>query len=310
VTLPKRLLTAVPLVLIVLLAGCGGDADGETPETEAGNSQGEEGGESDLVQAATEQFEALLEDEAGVYFALLSRECREELGMAAVEGNLVDRRSRASTDGVDLSALSVAEVSIEGGGSEATVSLDIAGPGGAQFRETLPHRWVFEEGGWHMDDCSDFRESQGGLAGVGMDRDDPMALGGVGDVNGWLVSLTYVDTDAEDFVVEFGGRPASEGSQYVSVQVGFNYNGAEPSITVGDELEFAMVSGETVYGGESACETTETGVYFDPTVTLTPGESTANPSVCRQVASEDVTSLLLRVTHIPTGDQWWWRLDG
>jgi hypothetical protein len=295
----------------VLLAGCGGDADGETPETGAVDStQGEEGSDSDLVQAATEHFGALLEGDAEVYFALLSRECREGFGMAAVEATIVSRRSRASSDGVDLSALSVADVSIEGGGSDATVTLDIAGPSGDQFRETLPHQWVFEEGGWHMDDCSDFRESQGGLAGVGMDRNDPMALGGVGDVNGWLVSLTYIDTDAEDFVVEFGGGPSSDGSQYVSVQVGFNYNGAEPSITVGDELEFAMVSGETVYGDESACETTEDGVYFDPTVTLAPGESAANPSVCRQVASENATGLLLRVTHIPTGDQWWWRLDG
>jgi hypothetical protein len=295
----------------MLLAGCGGNADGDTPETGVvDNSQGEEGNDSDLVRAATEHFEALLEDDDSVYFALLSRECREGLGMAAVESTLDSRRFRADIDGVDLSALSVADVSIEGGGSEATVSLDIAGPSGDQFRETLPHRWVFEEGGWHMDDCSDFRESQGGLAGVGMDRDNPLALGGVADVNGWLVSLGYIDTDAEDFVVELGGGPSSDGSQYVSAQVGFDYNGAEPSITIGDELEFAMVNGDTVYGDESACKTTETGVYFDPAVTVAPGESVANPSVCRQVDSGQVTGLLLRVTHIPTGDQWWWRLNG
>jgi hypothetical protein len=121
------------------MTGCGGDADGETPVTEADNSQGEEGSDSDLVQAATEHFEALFEGDAEVYFALLSRECRERFGMAAVEATLDSRRFRANSDGVDLSALSVTDVSIDGGGSDATVSLDIAGPSGDQFRETLPH---------------------------------------------------------------------------------------------------------------------------------------------------------------------------
>ena len=207
-----------------------------------------------------------------------------------------------------MSALSVAEVLVDGDGSTATVRLVIDGPSGDQFRESLPNTWVHEDDGWHMDDCGDFREAQGGLEGVGMDRNDPLPYGGVADVNGWLVALVYVAADDEAFIVETGGSPAGDGNQLFVAGTSVGYNGGEPSIVWGDELAFAMVSGDTVYGADSECVGPENDLWVDPAITVGPGESVGRPYICREVPADQAADMLLRVTHVPTGGEWWFSL--
>jgi hypothetical protein len=303
-------------VIFVGAVGCGGDevtpepdATSETDGSTDSRLEGE-GTTDDLIVAATAQFDAFLSRDDDAYFESLSRECRDRLGFGAVVGHLDGRRFTAELDGVDLAELSVDDVMVEGGGNAATVSLVIDGPSGDQFRETLPHQWLYEDDGWRMDDCADFSESQGGLEGQGMDRSQPLPLGGVADVNGWLVSLGFIDADGEDVIVETGGTPASEGNQLFTAQVGISYNGAETSIVVGDELAFAMVNGDTVYGPESDCATTGDNLYMDPGTEVGPGETAGNPIICREVSSDHATGLLLQVTHLPSGDVWWFALEG
>ena len=304
-------------VLVVALVACGGEGAETTTTPEAfdatvtgGEGVGEITDSDDLVAAATTQFESFLARDDEIYFDLLSAACRERLGFAAVVGHLDGRHFTAGLDGVDMTALSVADVVIEGGGDIATVSLVIDGPSGEQFRESLPHAWLFEDGGWHMDDCADFREAQGGLEGVGTDRNAPLPLGGVADVNGWLVALTSVTPDGEEFIIETGGSPATEGNQLFTAQIGINYNGSEPSIVVGEELAIAMVNGDTVYGDEADCGTTDHNLYLDPTTSVGPGELAGNPIICREIATEHSAGLLLRITHIPTDGEWWFSLAG
>lgn len=307
--------------LVALMAACGGDAadtdatgptsNSETTAETAGSGGDGEGSTEDLVEAATAHFEAMLVRDDDTYFGLLSSACRGRLGFAAVAGHLDGRHFRAGLDGVDMTALSVADVIVEGEGSTGTVLLVVDGPSGDLFREAAtPHTWVFEEDGWHMDDCADFREAQGGLEGVGMDRNDPLPYGGVADVNGWLVALTYITPDAEELIVETGGSPASPGNQLFTVQLNVGYNGSEPSIVYGEELGFAMVNGDTVYAGDSDCISPQNDLYVDPATEVGPGEDVGLPDICREVSTEHATGLLLRVTHIPTGDEWWFSLDG
>ena len=306
-------------VLVVLLVACGGE-DGETTTMPAdsdatvtdgeGAGSGEITNREDLVAAATTQFDSFLARDDETYFELLSATCRERLGFAAVVGHLDGRHFTAGLDGVDMTALSVSDVVIEGGGDTARVNLVIDGPSGEQFREVLPHTWLFEDGGWHMDDCADFREAQGGLEGVGTDRNEPLPLGGVADVKGWLVALTSVTSDGEDFIVETGGSPAAEGNQLFTAQISITYNGSEPSIVVGDELAVSMVNGDTVYGDEADCGTTDHNLYLDPATSVGPGELAGNPIICREVVAEHSSGLLLRVKHIPTGGEWWFSLAG
>lgn len=303
--------------LLVALAGCGGgdaegtDATGASSDLggrEASGSGGE-GTTEDLVAAATTQFEAFLTRDDEAYFDLLSKTCRDRLGFAAVAGHLDGRHFRAGLDGVDMTALSVADVIVDGGGSTATVRLDIDGPSGDQFRETLPHAWVYEDGGWRMDDCADFREAQGGLEGVGMDRNDPLPFGGVADINGWLVALVHIAADDEAFIVETGGSPAGDGNQLFVAGVTVSYNGGDPSIVYGEELGFAMVAGDTIYGDEVDCVGPENDLYVDPDTTVGPGESVGRPYICREVPTDRAGEILLRVTHLATGDEWWFSLN-
>lgn len=308
------------IVLVALMVGCGGsdvDDTGTTDplldqETVDSAASGEEAvaRSGDLIQAVTAQFEALLVKDDEIYFDLLSNACRERLGFAAVAGHLDGRHFRAGLDGVDMSLLSVADVLVDGGRDTATVRLVIDGPNGDKFQETFPHQWIYQDGRWLMDDCADFSEAQGGLEGVGMDRNDPLQYGGVADVYGWLVALTFLTPDAEDLIVETGGSPASEGSQLFTAQLNVGYNGAEPSIVYGDELAYAFVHGDTVYGDEADCIEPDNTLYVDPATEVGPGEDVGIPNVCREISTGHATGLLLRVTHIPTGGEWWFSLDG
>lgn len=306
---------ALVLATILVLGACSGGDSGTSGDDASPGDNGTSaepvaagsGSEEDLVQAATEHFEAFVAKDAETWFGMLSRACRERLGFVAVDSHIDSRHFRAGLADIDVSSLTVADVSVSGGGSAADVTVSINGTT-ETFRETLPSRWIFEEGGWKLDDCDDIGEAQGGLEGEGTDRNDPLGLGFVGDVNGWLVALTFVTPDDEDLVVELGGSPAAPGNQHFNVQINLSYQGAEPSLILGDELAFAMVNGETVYDDAANCGSDDPA-FVDPTAEFQPGPSGSLYFVCREVASEHATGLLLRITHVPSGGNWWWSLD-
>lgn len=312
---------AVAAVIVMAIAACGGGADegngdggaGATTTTQGSGGSGgsgETGTEADLEQAATDLFTAFLSADDQAYFDGLSRECRETYQYAAVQAHVSGRRFNAQTGGgIDLSAVTVESVSIDSfTGDSASVSIATGGTS-AQFQENLPTYWIYEEGAWRMDDCGDFTEAQGGLEGYGLDRNDPIPLGGVADVNGWLVGVTYIQPDDEEFIVSLGGQPAASGHQLFTAQTLITYNGAEAAVTIGDNLAFAMVHGDTVYGDEASCDVAGSGAEIDPTESLGPGDDASGGILCREVASSDVDGLLLRVTHVPTGAEYWWDLS-
>lgn len=307
-----------PLVAVAfVVATCGGGASGSDdtgpdaiqPARDESATDGS-GTEADLERAATDSFMAFVTNDYQAYFNSLSRECREKLEYAAVEAHLQGRRfTAAEIGGIDLSDLGVGSAEISGlSGGTGNVILEITGTD-ELFREGTPQNWVFEEGEWHLDECSDIGEAQGGLEGQGVDRSDPLDHGAIADVNGWLVVVTFIEPNGESLVLEMGGDVAAEGNQLFNAQLSITYNGVESSVTIGEELGFAMVNGDTVYGDESSCELADSGgVFLDPTIQLGPGDSPAPPTICREVAIGDVEGLLLRVTHIPTGDNFWFDL--
>lgn len=314
----------VLLFAALLLASCGGDGDpgdarsptvstdGQDDDTDDGDPGGsnETGTEEDLRLAATAAFEALLHAEYQQYFLGLSRECREEFGYASVESRLVERRTRATRlGGIDLSAVSVTGVTIENfRGGSADVTLTITGTGGGEFQEVLARPWIAEEGRWRMADCSDVRAGQGFREGYGRDRDDPIPFGGIAGLLPWFVVVTFLDDDAEDLVLETpGNEPATAGQQYFALQLSITYNGAEPAVILGDELAFAMVSGSTVYGDDAGCG--EIVAALDLSAEYEPGVDAAPGLFCREVDEDDVDDLLLRMTHLATGEEYWFALS-
>lgn len=81
------------------------------PTSAPGN--GDSGVEAALEQAARDSFTAFLGGDDQAFFDLLSRECRESLGFAAVESYLTGRRTRTERiGGIDLSQVAIADVLI------------------------------------------------------------------------------------------------------------------------------------------------------------------------------------------------------
>ena len=311
--------TGILLTLALVLAACGGDGadsdvgpettaevDSASQETSGGSSTGTE---ADLEQAAIDAFATFQAADDQAYYDTFSRECREDLGFPAIESYLDGRRFNIDLGGIDLSALSVGEVTIDGfDGSSADVSLEIQGTT-EQFREGIPTRWVHEEGAWRLADCSDVRPAANDLSAEGTDPDAALEYGFIAEVEGWLINQTWANLDDEEIVVEFGGDPAPEGSRLVTTGVGLTYIGPESSIQLNDELAFALVSGSTVYGEEASCETEEYGTAPVAAEPIAPGASLAPAVVCRVVPEGDLEGLLLRVTHVPTGGERWFRMD-
>ncbi len=305
----------ISVVIVLMLAACGGSEldteDGTTVGDDAASqvSSSSTGTEAELEEAAIGAFAAFQAADDQTYYDVFSRECREDLGFPAIEAFLDGRRFNIDLADIDLGALSVGEVTIEGfDGSSADVSMEIQGTT-EQFRESIPTRWVHEDGAWRIADCSEIRPSANDLSGEGVSADDALEYGFVADLEGWLISQNWANLDDEEIVVEFGGDPAPDGSRLVTTGVGLTYTGPESSIRLNDELSFALVNGSTVYGEESSCETEEYGtapVAADP---IAPGESLAPAVVCRVVPEGDLEGLLLRVTHVPTGGERWFRMD-
>ena len=91
--------------------------------------------------------------------------------------------------------------------------------------------------------------------------------------------------------------------------MGLTDTGPESSVQLNDELEFALVNGSTVYGEEASCETEEYGTAPVAAEPIAPGESLAPAVVCRVIPESELEELLLRVTHVPTGGERWFRMD-
>ncbi|MFV1961648.1 MAG: hypothetical protein ACC658_07415 [Acidimicrobiia bacterium] len=292
----------------LLLAACGGsEPTVEEPLQQADpGGSGEVGTEAALEEAATASFAAFVNDDDLAYFDSLSIRCRETLGFTAVEDHLLGRRISADSAGMDLSVLSASQVEVDGfSGVSGEVTLTIAGTDEI-FEEGLPQLWVFEEGEWYLDECSDITGPQGGLEGLGTDGSDAIAIGGIGDLNGWLVFTRGGEALEESDLIELGGvDPAAKGNRLFTASVNLTYNGADASVTVGDQLGFAIVSGATVYGDETSCDSTFYG--FDLTEEISPGDDAVG-IVCREVAAEH-GGFLLRITHLPTGDTIWFELS-
>ena len=211
--------------------------------------------------------------------------------------------------GIDLRALSAGEVTIDGfDGSSASVAVDIDGTD-EPFRESIPTLWVFEEDAWRIGDCSGIEPSANDLSAEGAERGNAAELGMVTDLAGWLIYQSWVTLDDEETVVEFDGEPAPAGSALVTTNVNLTYTGPESSVQLRDQLEFAMVNGTTVFGEDASCETAEYGTEPLALAPIGPGEDLAPAVVCRVVPEADVDGLLLRITHVPTGEQRWFRMD-
>lgn len=313
----RRIVILVGVALVVSACGGGDSSDGGDSEptttvvADAGDA-GEDAGsgtEAELEAAAVDAFEAFQAADDQAYFDTFSRQCREDLGFAAVESYLDGRRFNIDLGGIDLGALSAGEVTIDGfDGSTASVALEVEGTT-EPFRESIPTLWVYEEGAWRIGDCSGIEASPNDLSAVGAEPGSAAEFGMVTDLAGWLVNQTWVILDDEEIVVEFGGDPAPEGSRLVTTGVGLTYTGPESTIQLRDELEFALVNGSNVYGDEASCETDDYGTEPVAAEPIAPGDSLAPAVVCRVIPESDLDGLLLRVTHLPTGGERWFRMD-
>lgn len=310
-------LIATLAIATLALTACGGsdsgDLDGSDPvdngsETGADDADvGGSGTEAELTQAATDMFLAYLAADDQTYFNFLSRECRERLEFAAVGDHLSGRRFRGQNAGIDLSTLGVASVDVfDFSGDSASVALMLSGTT-ELFEESIPNEWVYEDGGWHRDDCANITEPQGGLEGYGTNRDDPVPYGGVADINGWLITVSWIDPDSEELIVELGGEPASEGNLLFNIQLNPSYNGAEATTVLGEDLAFAMVNGSTVYDDAADCASSDPA-FLDLGIEAGPGEDIGLPFLCREVAAGHAASTLLRVTDLATGTEYWFDL--
>lgn len=252
-------------------------------------------------------FLAYISGDYQSYFNLLSKDCRERLEFAAVDGHLSGRRFRTEGAGLDLSAVGVSAVEVtDFSGSSAIVVLILSGTS-ETFEESIPNAWIYEEGGWRDDGCSNITEAQGGLEGYGTDRNDPVPYGGVADINGWLMTVSWITPDDGDLVVELGGEPAAAGNQLFNVQLNPYYNGAKPSTTLGEDLAFAMANGSTVYGDEADCGSDDPA-FVDAAIQVGPGDDIGFVLLCREVAAQDADGMLLKVTDLSSGTDYWFDL--
>ena len=315
------------MVMALTLAACsGGDDDGEfspfgdavggdvSDDDEGGDESagdasgggGATGDSADLEAAAEAMFEAFVARDDDAWFDTLSRECRESLGFTAVRSYLDGRRFRISGAGIDLSAMSVSASTVASfDGSRGEVLLLLSGAD-APFREEAEQTWIFEEGGWFLDECSDI-EPADQLAGLGADRSAPAEVGFVVDADRSLVGLLDFNPDNADIVAELGGPGPVSGGTIATARVSVTYTGAEPTVRLGEILSFAFVAGDTVYGEETSCDGPEDG-FFHPDRELTRGGSGPAFFVCREIDPGDANGLLLRVESLATGDDWWFTL--
>lgn len=319
---PERWWSVVTVVLALLLASCGGDdggaGGGSDPDNSAadetaddaggGDERGTAIGDSAALEASAEaMFEAFVAGDDDAWFDSLSRQCREGLGFGAVRSHLDSRRFRISAAGVDLAGMGVSASTVASfDGAQGEVLLLLSGAD-VPFLEEQAQTWIFEDGGWYLDECADIEPLGDDLDDLGSERSAPAALGFVVDVDGVLVTLRDVNLDNADIVAELGGSEPVAGGAIATAQVSVDHLGAEPSIVLGDRLAFSFVAGDTVYGTESSCEGSGDG-FFDPTMAIERGGSGPFFYICREIDPDDRSGLLLRIESVASGDDWWFTL--
>ena len=305
------------LSLTVVLGACGAGAgtdssggdDGGQSVPRPDSTNGPAGSEVALEQAVTAAFEAFVTADDASWFAHLSNTCQTDLGFAAVASHLDGRRFAVDLANIDLGALRPGAVSIAGfDGQSASVSLAVEGTD-ESFRESISHPWIFEVDTWRMADCSDITPSANDLSTAGASPDTPIEHGFIADLEGWLITLSWMNLDDEATVLELGGVAAAPGNHLVTANVSMTYNGADTGLTYGEALSFAVVSGgagESTY--DVSCEVADYSMSGNASVPLQPGEST-HGIICREVPEDALADLLLRVTHAGTGGQRWFTLS-
>jgi hypothetical protein len=306
---------AVGLIAVLTIAACGGgspatsgpDGGGGATATPAGGGGGGGGSgtEADLEAAARALFEAFQVDDDDAYFAGLSDACRSSAGFGTVSERNNSRHGNINRAGVDLGAISIREVTISDfDGSSAMVQLDLSGTDGNPFLEGVPNPWVYEDGEWHWANCDPFATGGGGGGGglEGSGPDDAIAVGMVPTIAGWYVYSSYPLADADELVTGEGAAPPPPGKVYFLWQLVAQYNGPNPSETLGDDLAFRLVAGNTTYDDPNDCA--GSGLELDLGFVAAPGDQ-APGGLCRAVATGDVGSLFMIVTDKAAGRDYW-----
>lgn len=302
---------AVIVILSVAwaLAACGGGPSGNGSPVPGGSSglvqslaAGPAGTESDLEAAARAHFQAFKDDDDTAYFAGLTEACRTRAGFGAVAAQINSRHGAISRAGMDLAAISITAVTIDGfDGRTATVALDLAGTNGNAFVEGQPNAWAHEEDGWRWANC-DLFAAAGGPGTGGSGPEDAIAVGMIATISGWLLSSTYIQPNANDLVMEGGNPEPPAGATYFLWQIRATYNGPEASVALADDLSFRFVAGDTSYETSSAC-----GPHpgaLDLAFVGGPGDGVLG-DVCHAVADADAAALFLVVTEKATGTDFW-----
>jgi hypothetical protein len=304
-------------VVSLALVACGG-GDGDRPgfggpsdpdptasDADGGDGGGAQGSEADLEVAARASFEAFLAGDDQTYFQAIVRSCREEAGFAGVSEWNKGRRALATRGGgINLGEVRVTSVAIDSfDGSGAMVTLVIKGTGDANFKEALPRPWTYDDGAWRSEDCKDFL---GGTDFGESSRDDPLGLGFIADLSGWLIVVKFIQPLGDDLVLEeSSNEPPADGNQYFVVSVSATYNGAESSVVFGEDLELTFVAGNKEYGEDASCGTVPGEMERDRE--YGPGDD-AFGLICREVNSDDADSMLLRVKATDGSREAWFSL--
>jgi hypothetical protein len=308
----KSSIAASGVALALILAACGGGPSG-TPAVTAPTgpgatptdrpADGPAGSESDLEAAARALFEAFKEDDDEAYFLGLSLACRSSAGFGIVSERNNSRHARIGQAGMDILAIEITDVTIGAfDGHSATVALTLFGTDGNAFLENEPNPWVFEDGGWHWDNCDPFETGGGGGGGLeGSGPNDAIAVGLVPTIADWYVYSSYLLPDADELVTGEGAPAPPPGTVYFMWEVVAQYNGPNASQALADALAFRLVAGNTTYDDPSGCPD---AFALDLGLVAAPGEQ-ARGSLCQAIATGDVRSLFLIVTDKNTGRDYW-----
>ncbi|HSL97094.1 MAG TPA: hypothetical protein VK831_00855 [Candidatus Deferrimicrobiaceae bacterium] len=310
----RRTLATMGVALGLAVAACGGGGPAGGPSgtapsgpdatpTEKPALDGPTGSEGDLEAAARALWDAFQLDDEQAYFAGLSEACRSSAGFGVVSERTNGRHGRIRLAGIDLSAIEVADVTItDFDGHSATVALTLVGTDGNEFLEGQPNAWVYEDDGWHWDNCEPFEAGGGGGELGGSGPDDPIGVGFVPTIGGWYVYSTYLYANADAQVAEGDGPAPPAGTSFYLWGVVVQYDGPNASATLSDDLAFRLVSGGTVYDNPDDCGAYLYALELD--FVAAPGEQ-APGDICRAVAPRDADSLFLIVTDVATGQEYW-----
>jgi hypothetical protein len=290
------------LVLLALAASACTDAEEGQPDTEAG-----------LRVAVEASTEALLAGDTDVLYGFLTEECRDTIDRQEfAEQMTLGMAFLAGFAEVDLDELEITEVLIEDfDGTTAMAGPVVDLPSGeGLFGEQDLSPWVYEDGGWKLDDCPDDTGLGDGDGDTGFGDDDgPEGLGErdqpapVGDTltvgDEWEVTVLGFEPDATEEVLaesDFALEP-EPGQRLATVRVRATYVGEESGDPTFD-LEYQLV-------GDAA-----TG-YVGGTDPLPPNElfpgGTAEGNVCFSVP-DDEGGFALSVAPWFSNSDWWFEL--